>query len=222
MLRILKKILGYIIIFLIIIGFFHMLNTDLFKIVDVNIQGDYALIEKDIVDKLEILKGKNIYSININDIEKEILKDARVNDIKIRRLLPKTINIEINEKKGVAIARFDSSFYIVDKNMNVYGYLNEIDNVLPIINITEDVNVADYKIIFDKILMNKRLYNKLSELRYNDEYYILLLDDGTKIYTDTDVVADKYISAMNVYEKEGKENNKLEYIDLRFKDINVK
>ena len=65
------------------------------------------------------------------------------------------------------------------------------------------------------------MYNITSEIAKEDNHYILILDTGVKVLFNKDIKKDKFNKAFKIYNAEMKINN-LEYMDLRFKYINVK
>ena len=114
---------------------------------------------------------------------------------------------EINNKQAIKLW---------DDNMNNTSLLfvnyDKIEN--------EEVK-KDLKIIISKI-KNKDLYDMISEIRKSDKEYRIILVDGIEIITDTLVSVDKYDNAYRLYIQKLKNNQEINYMDIRFKDVNVK
>ena len=62
----------------------------------------------------------------------------------------------------------------------------------------------------------------ISEIRKSDKDYRLILINGIEIITDTLVSTDKYDDTYRLYSQKLKDNQTVRYMDIRFKDINVK
>ena len=62
----------------------------------------------------------------------------------------------------------------------------------------------------------------ISEIRKSDKEYRIILVDGIEIITDTLVSVDKYDNAYRLYIQKLKNNQEINYMDIRFKDVNVK
>ena len=56
----------------------------------------------------------------------------------------------------------------------------------------------------------------------SDKDYRLILVNGIEIITDTLVSTDKYDKTYRLYSQRLKDNQEVHYMDIRFKDINVK
>ena len=79
------------------------IQTDYFKIREIPVTGDNALLKRDIVSKLEKLKGENIVYIDTKKLEKMIKEDARVKSVTIQKIFPSKLKINIEERKPVWI-----------------------------------------------------------------------------------------------------------------------
>ena len=64
------------------------IQTDYFKIREIPVSGDNALLKRSIVSKLEKLKGENIVYIDTKKIEKMVKEDVRVKNATIQKVFP--------------------------------------------------------------------------------------------------------------------------------------
>lgn len=198
------------------------IQTDYFKIREIPISGDNTLIKRSLVNKLEKLKGKNIVYIDTKKIEKLIKEDVRVKNVTIQKVFPSKLKINIEERKIHAYVKRGNDLYLADSDLNLFGYIQEKNKApnLPIIIYTDDESMKDLKIIISKI-KNKDLYDMISEIRKNNKTYELILKNGVKFITDSFVSSEKYDSRYKLYEKI-KDEQTINYMDIRFKDVNVK
>ena len=201
------------------------IQTDYFKIREIPVSGDNALLKRDIVSKLEKLKGENIVYIDTKKIEKMVKEDVRVKNATIQKVFPSKLKVNIEERKLHAYVKKGTDLFLADSELNLFGYIQEekFKNI-PTVIYTDDESLKDMKIIISKI-KNKDLYDMISEIKKSDDQkenkYELVLIDGVKIITDTLVNEKKYDEIYKSYKKI-KSDQAIQYIDIRFKYFNVK
>ena len=224
-----KKTIKTVAVFgLIISGIYFgkwFIQTDYFKIREIRVTGDNALLKRDIVSKLEKLKGENIVYIDTKKLEKMIKEDARVKSVTIQKIFPSKLKINIEERKLYVYADNGSDKFLADSDLNLFGYMNEVKlQGIPTVTYKNEESKKDMKIILSKI-KNKDLYDMISEIKKSDDQkenkYELVLIDGVKIITDTLVNEKKYDEIYKSYKKI-KSDQAIQYIDIRFKYFNVK
>ena len=201
------------------------IQTDYFKIREIQVTGDNALLKRDSGSKLEKLKGENIVYIDTKKLEKMIKEDARVKSVTIQKIFPSKLKINIEERKLYVYADNGSDKFLADSDLNLFGYMNEVKlQGIPTVTYKNEESKKDMKIILSKI-KNKDLYDMISEIKKSDDQkenkYELVLIDGVKIITDTLVNEKKYDEIYKSYKKI-KSDQAIQYIDIRFKYFNVK
>ena len=201
------------------------IQTDYFKIREIPVSGDNALLKRSIVSKLEKLKGENIVYIDTKKIEKMVKEDVRVKNATIQKVFPSKLKVNIEERKLHAYVKKGTDLFLADSELNLFGYIQEekFKNI-PILIYTNDESMKDLKIIISKI-KNKDLYDMISEIKKSEDQkenkYELVLVDKVKIITDTLVNEKKYDEIYKSYQKI-KSDQTIQYIDIRFKYFNVK
>ena len=201
------------------------IQTDHFKIREIPVSGDNALLKRSIVSKLEKLKGENIVYIDTKKIEKMVKEDVRVKNATIQKVFPSKLKVNIEERKLHAYVKKGTDLFLADSELNLFGYIQEekFKNI-PIVIYTNDESMKDLKIIISKI-KNKDLYDMISEIKKSEDQkenkYELVLVDKVKIITDTLVNEKKYDEIYKSYQKI-KSDQTIQYIDIRFKYFNVK
>lgn len=203
----------------------RFIQTDYFKIREIPVSGDNALLKRSIVSKLEKLKGENIVYIDTKKIEKMVKEDVRVKNATIQKVFPSKLKVNIEERKLHAYVKKGTDLFLADSELNLFGYIQEekFKNI-PIVIYTNDESMKDLKIIISKI-KNKDLYDMISEIKKSEDQkenkYELVLVDKVKIITDTLVNEKKYDEIYKSYQKI-KRDQTIQYIDIRFKYFNVK
>lgn len=201
------------------------IQTDYFKIREIPVSGDNALLKRSIVSKLEKLKGENIVYIDTKKIEKMVKEDVRVKNATIQKVFPSKLKVNIEERKLHAYVKKGTDLFLADSELNLFGYIQEekFKNI-PIVIYTNDESMKDLKIIISKI-KNKDFYDMISEIKKSEDQkenkYELVLVDKVKIITDTLVNEKKYDEIYKSYQKI-KSDQTIQYIDIRFKYFNVK
>lgn len=201
------------------------IQTDYFKIREIPVSGDNALLKRDIVNKLEELKGENIVYVDTKKLEKLIKEDARVKSVTIQKIFPSKLKINIEERKLYVYADNGIDKFLADSDLNLFGYMTEVRlQGIPTVIYTNEESKKDIKIILSKI-KNKELYDMISVIKKSDDQkenkYELALIDGVNIITDTLVNEKKYDELYKSYKKI-KSDQAIQYIDIRFKYFNVK
>ncbi len=74
-------------------------ETDLFKLKEMNVEveGNSMLSERDIIASLEIQYGKSIFSYRLREMEERLRKNRRIKEARIKRNFPDGLFIEIFE-----------------------------------------------------------------------------------------------------------------------------
>ena len=101
------------------------IQTDYFKIREIPVSGDNALLKRSIVSKLEKLKGENIVYIDTKKIEKMVKEDARVKNATIQKVFPSKLKVNIEERKLHAYVKKGTDLFLADSELNLFGYIQE-------------------------------------------------------------------------------------------------
>ena len=217
----LKKDLMLLIFFLIVIFGLTLAQSKFFYVTQIEVEGKNEILQKDIISKLSEFNNKSIVYINTNLLEEEISKDARVKTVIIKKRYPNKLIVELNEREPVAYISKNNELYVVDSDLNIFSNYNEMVNkALPLVYYDEKSEKDITNIL--KVLIKSNLYSISSEIYKEDNKYVIILNDGVKIYINNLVDTKKLNQGYIVYNKEKELNNTMDYIDLRFEFISVK
>lgn len=109
-------LLRFVIFILLCIGAYYFLNTDLFDISKVQVEGNNYYNVEQIKDKANIKIGQNIFELRKAKLKQKLLKDPYLKDVRIKRKLPATILIQVKERKEMATVPRDETFVIIDED----------------------------------------------------------------------------------------------------------
>ena len=123
-------------------------SIDKFKIKEIKIENNKVLKDKEIKKNLSFLHEKNIFFFKKSEIEKILEKNGFIESLKIKKIYPNKLIIEIYEKELLAIMIYDNKKFFLDKKINLVEYRNIPENEkLPIIY----GDNKSFKILFDNL-----------------------------------------------------------------------
>ena len=186
----------------------------IFSLKKITIENNSLLKENDIKKSLEPIYDKNLFQLNNKEIKKILLQNSLIDSFKIKKKYPNTLEIEIFEKKPIAIL-FDKKqkFYISEKiDLIDYNMLN-IDNNLPYVLGNKD----DFKIFYDNLKKIKFPFNSVKKyiLYENNRWDLETLNNKT-IKLSSQNYKDNLEHYLNLINK--KEFKKYNFYDYRIKN----
>jgi len=196
------------------ITFDQKIIFSIFALKKITIENNSLLKENDIKKSLEPIYDKNLLQLNNKEIKKILLQNSLIDSFKIKKKYPNTLEIEIFEKKPIAIL-FDKKqkFYISEKiELIDYNMLN-IDNNLPYVLGNKD----DFKIFYDNLRKIKFPFNSVKKyiLYENNRWDLETLNNKT-IKLSAQNYKDNLEHYLNLINK--KEFKKYNLYDFRIKN----
>ncbi len=124
------------------------ISINRFEIKKIIIENNEILREKELIQDLSFLYNKNIIFLNTVEIKKKLKQKSFIEGLKIKKIYPSTLKIEIFEKKPIAIIIDENKKFFLGKNNDLINY-REISkhNNLPIIY----GDRKKFKILFDDL-----------------------------------------------------------------------
>lgn len=197
-----RKIKNFVLLIMaLIVIILFILQSNYFIINEIKINGNIYLTTNDIITPLQKMKDDNIIYINTKKLKSKIVEDIRVKEVDIKRVYPDKIEINILERNPVGIIYIDDQVLIVDNDLNIFAYENEItDKKMPIITFNEENKEKISNVL--KILENTQLYDLVSEIYEDNENKIIFaLDSGVKIIVNEEISENKIENAMKILKK---------------------
>ena len=216
-------------------------QINIFNISNVEVTGNKVLSFKDVVDILDLSSTNNIFQISINKLKNKLELHPRIKTVKIKRILPDKLIINIEERDPVALINIKkdlgNNIYEIDAEGKLIGEEPHIQGYdLPIIT---DYQVKDV-ILGDKVTnnsvisvlnslkkINSEIYNFnkiIAEININeeiDERSITLYLDlyNIKVIFGKQFTEDK-LYKLNSFLLACKDKlNQIEYIDYKYNEI---
>lgn len=197
-----RKIKNFVLLIMaLIVIILFILQSNYFIINEIKINGNVYLTTNDIITPLQKMKDDNIIYMNTKKLKSKIVEDIRVKEVDIKRVYPDKIEINILERNPVGIIYIDDEVLIVDNDLNIFAYENEItDKKMPIITFNEENKEKISNVL--KILENTQLYDLVSEIYEDNENKIIFaLDSGVKIIVNEEISENKIENAMKILKK---------------------
>lgn len=214
----------FLLLFIIVTSYLYLnfLEEDYFQIKNIEVTSGLVLLDGEIHDALITLKGKNIWNIDTTSLEKELKKDVRIKDIKIKKELPSKLIVSIEEEKPFVKIKNGEKVLVTNEQGKIFSYAKELAySDLVLINVNNKNEIEDYlKVV--KNIEDKELISYISEVYKADKEMRIVLNDGILIKTDTTVDAKRYEIAKKLYKQLKNEGKEFNYIDIRFEDYIVK
>lgn len=111
-----------ILIMILVAGIVFALVSPIFNIREINVSGNNLLSSDTIISLSKLEEGQNLFKFLKIKTKRDIKTNPYVKDVKIKRRIPKTIDIVIEEKNRSYNVAFLNSFAYIDKQ----GYILEI------------------------------------------------------------------------------------------------
>ncbi|MGG7077699.1 cell division protein FtsQ/DivIB [Clostridium sardiniense] len=235
--RLIKKSI-FIIILLSIAGSLIVTKSNLFLIKSVKVSGE-NLVTKDLIDeKLQSIKGENIFFIKSSEVEKVLKSDPYVNGVTLKRHFPSTLEVDVKEKNVGYYVKYGDEYDVISSDLVLLEKVNKLkgDGLIEIKGLKSEGRKIGEKYVDTKD--DKRLENFLETLyeiknanttknkitmvdvtNINDIIVYFNNDVKVKVGNGNDLIK-KINTALNILEDK-KLDFKKGYIDLSFEGTPV-
>ena len=216
------------IIFLILFFYYFFIFSNVFQVRTIQVKGEQFNSKEDIISIVEpflekriIFKTESIFLINTNHIKNNLIERfPSINHIKVSKILPRRILINITERIPKIVIRYQGKDYLIDEQGLIFKK-REKEYDLPLIISQETFNIND-------IVLSISLVKKITEIdKYLEpEYFdfeekdIVANIGNTRFIFDVQKSIDQQIDdLLLLLERYELKIENLEYVDLRFDKI---
>lgn len=132
--------LSFFIIFSSLLCLF-LFKSNYFNITTVSVENN-NIASADEIKALAKLEGKNIFLVDLNQIEKKIQYNPYIDSVEIIRKYPNKITIRLQEKKIMGLVKYKNVFINIDNEGNMVQTVDKFPNCkIPLI---EGIEVKEY------------------------------------------------------------------------------
>lgn len=143
----LMVLIGLLILFLIKAPIFNINNV---KIVS---NDNEVALKDDIENKLQGIKGRNIFYVKRSYIESILKNDPYIKDVKVTKVLPNNLTVEVKENKKIFTVEQNGNYYALDESGKVLDKKLGEDDLVKLEGITiQDKEIGDKITEDEKIL----------------------------------------------------------------------
>ena len=220
-----RSLLKFFILFLLIWTSVTFLRSDFFHLAGIEISGNSRTSDAEIITAMAVQNGQNIWQMSMSQLEEKILTIPRVEKVKVSRNLPKTLRVEILEKKVLALVPYQEYFFEVDMDGQLIAMTQEVQNYeLPILTGIEPLSGSVGEIILTgEALVNLQQVSEaltdqdiaISEINLQQpDNVIIVTMDGLVVWLGIDDYVEKVNILKQIADKLADRQNE-GYLDLR-------
>lgn len=179
-----RRLIFYLSIFFVLISIIVYLQSPLSHIHTIEVTGNKALSDKEVVEKSNVTTDTNIWMINESKIKHELNKNPIIDSVNVNKRLPWTVELEIKEFNRVGYIKQDGYFYPILGNGKVLTKLKNKTNSgdAPLLLDFNDKSIVD-KMTNELKQLPQNIRNMISEIHWkpkkdNKNKIILYMSDG--------------------------------------------
>ena len=219
-----SKWLGLIL--LIIGGIIYFLLSPFFNIDIINVSGNEKLTKDEIISLSGIQKNQNMFKISIKNTEQGIKSNAYIENVQVKRMLPKEIDIIVSERKENFMIEFGNGYVYINNQGYILEVSNEkIDKPILVGLMTKEDEIKPGNRLCEEDLERLqdvlKIMNSVEENEMNNEitridvtnktnYKLVLEKDGKTIHLgDTSNLSTKIVYAKEVLVKTSEEQGEI-------------
>lgn len=153
-----------------------------FNITSIETEGNVQVTSEELLDRVNLVTGTNIFKINKNSIRESLRSLAYLDTVKVSRRLPATVKISVTECRAELLAPYTSGYLLLDSRGKVLEQISDssgwdLPELLGIsiekAEISEKISVQDgvkFDIIFNCIeyFKSKEQLPLISSFDFND------------------------------------------------------
>ncbi|MEG0772942.1 FtsQ-type POTRA domain-containing protein [Clostridium sp.] len=197
-----RSILTLVVLFSILVTL--CFNLDYFNTTEIKVSANSNVTSDEIIALSQLKKGDNIFKFKVSNVRKNVLKNPYILDLKVNRVFPSNINIEVVERKATFYISYNDSFYVIDNNAIILEKRDTVEGMNLVRLEGVDLSTVD---IGKSIPLNgeekKRVLTELCEFIYNDnavgEHVISMIQLND--FIDINIVVDNLTVKLGTSEK---------------------
>lgn len=170
--------------------------SPIFTVYHINVLNNNRISESNIVGRISGVLQKNMFKIRLSDYKKSLEEDPYIESVIIKRKLPDTIEVHINEREAWLQIEFVGAYIYIDKKGYILEKSSEKGNFQTITGFTTDTNdyIPGNRLIesdlikldtVNQIIEKSRDYDILDTINNidvsNEENYVLTVENGDKL-----------------------------------------
>lgn len=167
------------------VGLYFFASSSFFDVTEFEVKGNSYYSEDEILVMGNCKTGGNIFwGSNCSDIKSRLEKDAYMEKVKVRRILPDKISIELTERKQIAAVVYGDNYVVVDGS----GIVLRKTQVEPQITLLQGLTISKLEvgqtIEVEQKVQFRQIMEMLEIMEDSDMYFkkIEISEAGVKAY----------------------------------------
>jgi cell division septal protein FtsQ len=198
------------------------------------VQGNVRLSAGEVKALIEGLRGTSILTADLAAYRRKLLESPWVEDAAIRRLLPSTIEVFVEERRPVGLCRLGPDLYLVDRHGTLIDEFGpqyaEFD--LPIIDglvrspetggpIIDVARIELAARVIEAVSQRRSLAQRLSQIDVTDvrDAVVLLDGDPARLRLGTERFLERLQNYVELAPAFRAKFPEIDYVDLRFEEL---
>lgn len=128
------------ILLLIIIVSIILASSEIFSIKEISVLGTDKLSENEIISFSKITIGENMFKLNFSKIKSSILENPYVDEVKLKRVFPNKVEINVKERKVKYMIQLAESYIYIDGQGHILEISKEKQEVPILLGIQTDLS----------------------------------------------------------------------------------
>jgi len=189
-----------------------------FSVKNIQIKGEERLSEEEIKRWIDVLSQESIFRIDLKGIAQKISSKPQIKRVEIRRVLPSTIIINVEERKPFAYIVYKGVYYEVDDEGVIIGKRRKVQELPLIIGVNSLSDVEKVKRGVRVLNFSRDSGFFFSKLSVKDENSIVgyLKKEDIEVYIDKGERLNYLSYFPFILSDAENEGEKIKYIDIRF------
>ena len=198
------------------------------RVTTITVQGHEHVSPGEVLALVGPLRGQNILMADLETHRQQLMTSGWVKTATLRRVLPSTIEVSVEERDPVGLARFGGRLYLIDSGGTVIDEHGPrfAEGGLPIIDgLSPGPGVADNETrtqlaasLLAALDATPELLSRISQIDVEDPYdaVVLLNDDPTLIHLGYEEFAERLGEYLALAPSLRAHVPDIDYVDLRF------
>lgn len=205
-----------------------MADMPMFRVQRIVVHGNRRLSNGEVLALLEGLRGESVLTVDLDHWRDAVLSSPWVAEALLRRTLPSTVEVSVQERHPLGVGRINGALYLIDDNglvIDEYGP-NYSDLDLPIIDglssapgdASPDAARADLARRLLDALRVRNMAARVSQIDVSDSRNAVVLLDGdpTLVRLGDDHFVERLQSYVDLAPALRERVSGIDYVDMRF------